>query len=551
MLPADQPIIPVKLYYFLLSLLGLVALPGLFVPLMDNDSAHHANIALHMYLTGDYVNLIDKGSDYLDKPHLHFWLAACSYEIFGVTGFAYKLPSFLFSILGVYSVFRLGRSLYNAATGRLAALIMASAVSFLLSVNDVRMDAILTACIAFATWQLTDLLLKNNGWNVLSAAAGLALGFSTKGIIGVVLPGIFIGLLAIQRKEWKLLFSPKWWVMILLVALFISPVLYCYYLQFNLHPEKIIRGKDHINGVAFILFSQSTERYTGGMGDTLHKDYFFFLHTFLWVFAPWSFLAVIALVKKFRWVTQQKTEIASVLVFIFFLVLVSFSDFKLPHYLNSCFPFAAIFTAQFLATASGKPLLEKRIFRLQLVLSLIILTAIAILNFWSFQVNSYFILAGVIILLATFIHFSRSTLLADLPKAIGLSVATMALSFFLLNTNFYPQLLTYQGGKGMADAIKGKVDPLSVYFWPGSNSASFDFYTKTHRKEYSPGKEKEGKIWIAYYPKDSLALNSAQLKLVNSFRIKDYEITKLDAAFLDPGKRERVCSVILLSEVLP
>jgi hypothetical protein len=71
------------------------------------------------------------------------------------------------------------------------------------------------------------------------------------------------------------------------------------------------------------------------------------------------------------------------------------------------------------------------------------------------------------------------------------------------------------------------------------------------RQEYSPGKEKEGKTWIAYYPKDSLEIQSAQLKLVNTIRIKDYEITKLDAAFLNPGKREQVCSVMLLSEVLP
>ena len=74
-----------------------VVFAGLFVPLMDNDSAHHANIALRMFLTGDYVRLIDYDGPYLDKPHLHFWLSAASYHIFGVNGFAYKFPSFLIS----------------------------------------------------------------------------------------------------------------------------------------------------------------------------------------------------------------------------------------------------------------------------------------------------------------------------------------------------------------------------------------------------------------------------------------------------------------------
>ena len=67
-----------------------------------------------MYLTGDYVNLVDYGKDYLDKPHLHFWLAAFSYKIFGVNTFAYKLPSLLFTIMGTYSTYRLGRYIRRA-----------------------------------------------------------------------------------------------------------------------------------------------------------------------------------------------------------------------------------------------------------------------------------------------------------------------------------------------------------------------------------------------------------------------------------------------------
>lgn len=415
---------------------------------MDNDSAHHANIALHMYLTGDYVNLVDKGSDYLDKPHLHFWLAAWSFKIFGVSGFAYKLPSFLLTILGVYSVYRLGKSLYNTETGRLAApLIMASAVSFILANNDVRMDVILTAMIAFAAWQLTDLLLHNRWINVLGAASGLALAFSTKGAIGVLMPGLFVLLLAITRRLLRSLFSLKWLALILLFVAGISPVLYCYYLQFNLHPEKVIRGKDHIDEIRFILFNQSTERYTGVMGDTLKQDYFFFIHTFLWAFAPWSFLSFYVLYKIVRGIKEQKTEIASALVFIFFIGLVSFSGFKLPHYLNSGFPFAAVFTAGFLLRSANNLLLVKRIYRLQLILTLLILLAVAILNFWSFQVNSYFILTGVILLLSVYFHFIRSSLMHTLAKSISLSVAALVLSFFLLNTNFYPQVLNCPGRK--------------------------------------------------------------------------------------------------------
>src|SRR5688572_32258186 len=104
-----------------------------------------------MHLTGDYTSLVDQNGDYLDKPHLLFWLAAFSYKIFGVTAFAYKLPTFLFTILGIYSTYRFGKALYNEETGRLSALLLATAFAFVLAVSDVRMDAILTATIAFAS----------------------------------------------------------------------------------------------------------------------------------------------------------------------------------------------------------------------------------------------------------------------------------------------------------------------------------------------------------------------------------------------------------------
>src|SRR5215211_7276872 len=193
-------------YILLFSFLSLVYIIGLFVSLMDNDSAHHANIALRMYLTGDYVDLVDHGKDYLDKPHLHFWLSAWSYSIFGVNSFAYKAPSFLFTLLGTYSTYRLGKTLYNSEIGRLAALIVASAFAYILANNDVRMDAILTASIIFATWQLVEWVNRKRLLNAVGAALGLALGFCTKGHIAVFTPAVGIFFYILYKGDWRSLF---------------------------------------------------------------------------------------------------------------------------------------------------------------------------------------------------------------------------------------------------------------------------------------------------------------------------------------------------------
>ena len=60
--------------FLIFILLFIVYFIGLFIPLNDNDSAHHATIALNMFLNNNPVDLISHGESYLDKPHFQFWL---------------------------------------------------------------------------------------------------------------------------------------------------------------------------------------------------------------------------------------------------------------------------------------------------------------------------------------------------------------------------------------------------------------------------------------------------------------------------------------------
>lgn len=546
----NTPFLSRNTYIFLFSLLGLVYIIGLFVPLMDNDSAHHANIALHMYLTGDYVSLVDHAGDYLDKPHLHFWLCAMSYKIFGVTSFAYKLPSFLFTILGTYSVYRLGKSLYNNEVGKLAALIIASSFAYMLANNDVRMDAILTASIAFATWQLVDFIHHKKIAAVAGAALGLALGFSTKGHIAVFVPAVAALFYILYRKEWSLFLNWKWLLLLVLFALFISPVVYCYYLQYNLHPEIMVRGKDHINGVKFILLNQSVERFSGGMGSDAKNDYFFFLHSFLWAFAPWGIVAYLALAEGIKNFVNRKQEWLTTGVFLVILLIVSFSGFKLPHYLNIVFPTTAVMTAAFLLSKQSQPKWVKNIFILQLFLIGLLLLVITAINGWAFPVKNIITVIGVVLLLAVVFYFIKSPLYNRLQKAVAASVATMALCFFLLNSNFYPTLLKYQGGNELAFATNDTVNPADVYFWKEMQSSSFSFYTASLRQQFTDSVLQTGKkVWLLFDINSEEEIKQAGYKLGNRFSVLDYEITKLDLKFVNPDKREKQCTKMVLAEI--
>lgn len=549
----NTPILSKRAYFFLFSLLGLVYFIGLFVPLMDNDSAHHSVIALRMYLTGDYVNLIDHSGDYLDKPHFLFWTSALSYHIFGVTSFAYKFPSFLFTILGVYSVFRLTKELYDHETGKLAALIAASSFCVILGNNDVRMDAILMSCIAFASWQLVAFVHHRKFIFLVGAALGLAIGFCTKGHVGLVTPVAGILFYILYKKEWKLFYDWRWLIVIFLFALFISPVVYCYYLQFNLHPEKTIRELNKVNGVKFILWDQSFERITGRkqLGEAGKNDRIFFLHTFLWTFAPWCFVAFIALFFRLKNFFTRTQEWLSTGTFLLLALLINFSGFKLPHYLPILAPATAILVAHFFISKKNDAGWQRGFFILQLIASFCLLLLAVLINVWAFPVKSFWLTGAVILLLSVVFYFLLSKKFLLIQKSIAVSVSAVALFFFLLNTNFYPQLLPYQGGKPLADSTRGVANPKEVYFWKNTFSASYNFYSSSLRQVYNdsmflPGK----KCWLVYQQSQKQEVDSAGFLFGKMVAVPDYEITRLNKKFVNPATRKEVLDSLVMVEVI-
>ena len=549
----NSPIFSNRTYIFLFSLLGLVYIAGLFVPLMDNDSGHHADIGLRMFLTGDYVTLYDHRGDYIDKPHFLFWTSALSYHIFGVTSFAYRFPSFLFTILGTYSIFRLAKELYDHETGKLASLIAASSFCYILANNDVRMDAILTAAIAFATWQLVAYVHHRKFIFLLGAAMGMAIGFCTKGHVGLVTPvaGIFFYIL--YKKDWPLFLDWHWLIVIFFFAIFISPVVYCYYLQFNLHPEKISQGIKGVNGVKYILWSHSFDRIKGHerFGAVGKEDHFFFLHTFLWTFAPWCFVAFIALFMRLKKFFAAKEEWLSTGVFMMLASLINFSNFKLPHYMPILAPVTALIVAHFYVSRWNNERWKKAFYIIQLSASVLLLAAAALVNVWAFPVKNTLVLVGLIFFLAVVFYFLLSKMYSNIQKAITVSVASVALFFFLLNTNFYPQLLTYQGGKPLADITRGVADPKDVYFWKNTFSSTYSFYSSSNRQVYDDSLKQTGKnFWLIYERSQQAEIDSLGLEFEKTFSVQDYEITRLKKSFIDPATRKEILDEMIMAEVI-
>jgi len=169
---------------------------------------------------------------------------------------------------------------------------------------------------------------------------------------------------------------------------------------------------------------------------------------------------------------------------------------------------------------------------------------------WAFPLKNIWLITGVVLLLAIVFYFIKSSAYNRLQKAVAVSVATMALTFFILNSNFYPLLLSYQGGNELAFTTKGKVNPADVYFWKETQSSSFNFYTATLRQQFIDSVlQTSKKVWLLFDVQNEEEIKQAGYQLGKRFSTFDYEITKLDLKFVNPVTRQKQCTSMVLAEI--
>ena len=538
--------IPKYRYWFLLLLIVLVYIAGLFATLFENDSAQFAVMAMRMVTENDFVNLIKGTEEYLDKPHLHYWLAATSYLIFGIQDWAYRIPAVLVTLLGAYSCYGLGTELYRREVGKIAALIFLTAQTIVLSTIDVRTDAVLTGFTAFSIWQLLVYIKRDSIWNLILGAAGAALAFSTKGQIAILVIGLPLLCHLIYVKKWGRLFSWKVLLGLLVFFIVITPMLYAYYLQFDLHPEKVIRGRADRSGILFIFWEQSFERLSGeGVGKN-SSDYFFFFHTFLWVFLPWTIIGLMAYgnrVKelwKIRFKRESHLEVLTVGGITLIFILISFAQFKLPHYLNITIPLFAVLTSSYLyqlihdkGSKIWKFILGSQIF----IAGLVIVTSLLICV-WVFQLETFFGYAFLTVGLLGLIYsiFRKEDIFS---RVVTISAVSSILINAVMNLHFYPSLLNYQGGSSMSEIISHESIPVdNIYKLTDRHTWGLDFYNREPVKIISIKElEEKSGIWLYTTDKELEKLKEKGHSWDRQFSVDQFRITRLQAKFLNPETR--------------
>ncbi|HYV94560.1 MAG TPA: glycosyltransferase family 39 protein [Chitinophagales bacterium] len=534
-------------YYILFSVASIVYIIGLFVKVMDVDAAQYASISREMFSNHHYLQVFDHGENYLDKPPLLFWLSVLSFKIFGVSTFAYKLPSFLFTLLGVYATFRLAKYLYSEETGLLAALIVYTCQAFYLFNNDVRTDTLLTAFVIFSCWQLILFSDSKKFIHLILGFSGVALALMSKGPIGAVVPASALFAQFVMKREWKKFLQWQWIMGLIITMILLLPMLTGLYQQF---------GND---GPKFFFWTQSFGRITGGSPWRNDAGYFYFIHVFLWSFLPWSIIVTAALlfsiVKIFRKRFSRDTliEYYSLGGFVIPYIALSLSHYKLPHYIFVLYPLAAIFTAAFLlqVVSQNKPL-AGAFSIVQLIISIGVLTlAVIICTLWFPATNIFLWLPAVI---GTALCFWWWLKPANLISRIVLPSAFAAIVVnFLLDAHAYPSLLKYQSGSTLAEIANEENVPKDKVYYCNYRNYSFDFYFQQsvpalNLQQVREKIKQQKDIYIIGSDSLMRMVRKENLPVKKIFPANDFHVTTLTTKFLNRTTRDSTVSKMYLVE---
>jgi len=170
------------------------------IDLLDPDEGLYGSIALEMAKSGDWITPHFNGIRYLEKPPLYFWLTAGTAFLFGPSEWVIRLWSAIPALGAAILTWRVGALLYGSLAGTLSAVVLVSNVGMFRYARVAATDCLLVFSLALSLYGFARVMLApRSDAERLSAGPlcfylGVAIGFLSKGLVGVVFPLLIAGL---------------------------------------------------------------------------------------------------------------------------------------------------------------------------------------------------------------------------------------------------------------------------------------------------------------------------------------------------------------------
>ncbi|MGB1039796.1 MAG: ArnT family glycosyltransferase [Flavobacteriales bacterium] len=525
----------IKIFLFLLFIVYCLSF---FIDVIDVDSAQYAAISMEMLQTNSLLEIKERGMDYLDKPPLLFWISSLSYHFFGINNFAYKLPSLLISLLGIFSTYKLANLLHGKKIAINSIIILCTTIGYVWINSDIKTDLILTSFIIFTFWQLIEFLKKGKLIHVLGIGAGISFAMMSKGPIGFIVPLIAFFLLIYFRETRKHILSFKLLWVFPIIILLLAPMFYGLYIQFDIPGDKIIKGQVIDSGLKFFFWTQSFGRITHENVFDNNTSFFYLWHTSLLLAIPWSLLIIYSVKNKFTsfWKTKKLDFNNHILLIISLTVisLLSFSSYKIPHYAMVIFPFISIILSKEISN------LKERIIKInyQIFISLsFLMVTVLLLGFcmkiWDIALIGLFY--SILFLPQLKENYFFKTVLC------GITIGFMFNSF-LLKTEEY----------SLPIQLKTEINRLNIHkddlYFLSTESSALEFMINKRIESTSIQSIERGK-WYVINPDKVWEVENEGYKISEKVKLEYYDLNRISLAFINPFQKKEFRERLLIKVI--
>jgi len=328
------------------------------------DEGRYVEISREMVVTGDYVTPRLNGVKYFEKPPLVYWLEAGAIRLFGLSEWALRLVPALFAIAGCLAVYAAGRRLFGRRAGLLAAGVLATMPLYYILGNAITLDMAVSVLLTLALLAFLVAVEEPEGSNqrrnlFWAFYIALALATLTKGLIGIVIPGMILFVWMALLNEWRLLARLRLisgTVLFLLVAV----------------PWHVLVARANPEFLRFYFIHEHFLRYTTKLHDRYEPPWYF-LPVLLGGLIPWTAFLVQglrgALPTSWR---EKKAARVTLFLFLWPMLVVGFfslSDSKLIPYILPAAPPLALLIGRHLADVWERGLKLRTVTTLLLILA--------------------------------------------------------------------------------------------------------------------------------------------------------------------------------------
>lgn len=255
------------------------------------DEGRYVGVALEMLRTGDWLVPRLDGMPFFHKPPLFYWLGAGAMKIFGLSEWAARLPSMLGATAAAASLWLFLARWKSAPFAMVAVLTLVTMPFLYIGAQFANLDMLVAGCIALTVLLAAHAALASEvgePWRtpLAFAFASAAMGILSKGLIGLVLPGIvFVGW-ALATRNFRRLRLLLWWPGWL--------VLLCIALPWFIYMQ--IRFAEFFD---YFVITQHFRRFAGS-GFNNAQPFWFYLPVVCLLTAPWAGWLLVSPRKQWR-----------------------------------------------------------------------------------------------------------------------------------------------------------------------------------------------------------------------------------------------------------